>query len=337
MKSFKNYLHQQLHENQDSDNSYAKYGMPDNVDVIVNRGIGYDTGLDGNSDHATKYLSFVSSKDTDTLAKLAQDDYKANAANTRDGEVRTVTDPATGKSIQMTYGKDVAGRGMIHKIKVIPKTPAANTPAANTPATTPAPATATNTTRNLNGPEDPPYPGGTKFWSHDGKVHTEHATEVDMKAFSVKNPSQWTGAQTPDGSMHWKTPGTPHVTAPKVTAPKVRGAGVLGVITGPLIAAGTALLDKKSLAAAGGDAVEAAVNNLDPFITTTLGSNDVPYDSTPEEDQKDMDAANAQREKQDNDEAEKTKQNALNDTKSGNNSLNKTITDILSGAAKKNI
>ena len=328
MKSFKNYLRQQLHENQDSD-SYAKYGMPDNVDVIVNSGKGYDENVKGNP--ATKYLSFIGSRDTDSLAKMALDDYKEYGPKARDGEVRTVTDPATGKSIQMTYGKDVAGRGMVHKIKVIPKTPAANTP-----ATTPAPATATNTTRNLNGPEDPPYPGGTKFWSHDGKVHTEHATEVDMKAFSVKNPSQWTGAQTPDGSMHWKTPGTPHVTAPKVTAPKVRGAGVLGVITGPLIAAGTALVDNKSLADAGGDAVESAVNNLDPFITTTLGDSSS-ADRTPEEYQKDMDAANTQREKQANDEAEKTKQNALNDTKSGNNSLNKTITDILSVGAKKNI
>ena len=331
MKSFKNYLRQQLHENQDSD-SYAKYGMPDNVDVIVNRGKGYDENVKGNP--ATKYLSFIGSRDTDSLAKMALDDYKEYGPQTRDGEVRTVTDPATGKSIQMTYGKDVAGRGMVHKIKVIPKTPAANTP-----ATTPAPATATNTTRNLNGPEDPPFPGGTKFWSHDGKVHTEHATEVDMKAFSVKNPSQWTGAQTPDGSMHWKTPGTgiPVLArTPHVTAPKVKGAGLVGVITAPLIAAGTALVDNKSLADAGRDAVEALVNNLDPFITTTLGDDSL-VDSTPEEYQKDMDAAHAHYEKQAKDEEEKAKQKSFADTKSGNNSLNKTITDILSVSAKKNI
>ena len=326
MKSFKNYLRQQLHENQDSD-SYAKYGMPYNVDVIVNRGTGYDENVKGNP--ATQYLSFIGSKDTDILAKMAHDDYKEYASKARDGEVRTVTDPATGKSIQMTYGKDVAGRAMVHKIKVIPKTPAANTP-----ATTPAPATATNTTRNLNGPEDwPPFPGGTKFWSHDGKVHTEHATEVDMKAFSVKNPSQWTGAQTPDGSMHWKTPGTPSVKVPSV---KVKGAGVIGLITAPLIAAGTALVDNKSWADAGRDAVEAVVNTLDPFITTTLGDDSL-VDSTPEEYQKDMDAAHAHYEKQAKDEEEKAKQKSFADTKSGNNSLNKTINDILSVSAKKNI
>ena len=62
MKSFKNYLRQQLHENQDSD-SYAKYGMPDKVDVIVNSGKGYDENVKGNP--ATKYLSFISSRDTD--------------------------------------------------------------------------------------------------------------------------------------------------------------------------------------------------------------------------------------------------------------------------------
>ena len=42
-------------------------------------------------------------------------------------------------------------------------------------------------------------------------------------------------------------------------------------------------------------------------------------------------------EKQAKDEEEKAKQKSFADTKSGNNSLNKTITDILSVGAKKNI
>ena len=120
---------------------------------------------------------------------------------------------------------------------------------------------------------------------------------------------------------------------------RVKVKGLVGVITAPLIAAGTALVDNKSLADAGRDAVEAVVNNLDPFITTTLGDSSIREYTPAEVEYMDAawDAANTKREKQAKDEEEKTKQNALNDTKSGNNSLNKTINDILSVSAKKNI
>ena len=162
----------------------------------------------------------------------------------------------------------------------------------------------------------------------DGAGRDMHGT-ITVTSPKGSSTTNMTGA-TP----HIPAPHVPDVTPPHV--PKVRGAGLVGLLAAPLIGFGTALYDKKSLAAAGGDAVEAAVNNLDPLITTTLGDSSLP-DRTPEQLQTDMDAANAQREKQAKDEEEKTKQNALNDTKSGNNSLNKTITDILSGAAKKNI
>ena len=162
----------------------------------------------------------------------------------------------------------------------------------------------------------------------DNTSHDTSPSWLEYVRGTPKDPSRASGA-TPDVTA-------PHVTAPHVPNVKVKGAGVVGLIAAPLIAASTALLDKKSLADAGGDALESVVNNLDPLITTTLGDSSS-ADRTPEQLQIDMDVANRQREKQAKDEAEKTKQTALNDTKSGNNSLNKTITDILSVGAKKNI